>query len=204
MTKKSMLYLGAGILLIAYAVIACIGDPIWRAFGFREYGFQIFKRYGFQIFKIYIQESWGVALVNLMLILIGLVCIANAFVGNGTYDIVLIIFFALLTLSECITFLMNFINMIKYHQLNTWKAWLSVFLQLFPIMAFGGMAGIMLLKDAFGGLYFAPAAIQVVELVLVLFFANFIPIIGVTAMNLILNALLIGGLFILGKAFTDN
>lgn len=194
MTKKSMLYLGAGILLSLYLVFMPICTTAMMTGVFQ---FSNFKLYFFQM-------DWNSMIWHGAMALTALICFAKAFADELVPDIALVGLFGLLTLSKGITFLMNFINMIKYHQLNTWMAWLDVFLQLFPIMAFGGMAGIMLLKDAFGGLYFAPAAIKVVELVLVLIFANFIPMIGVTAVNLILNALFIGGLFILGKAFTDN
>jgi hypothetical protein len=142
------------------------------------------------------------AVINYVwMLLIGLACIAKAYVGDLVPDIAFVGLFGLLTVSSGLIFLTNFIDLIKYPQYNTWVSWLSVLFGVFPIMAYAVMTVILLLKDSFGGLYFAPAAIQVVQLIIRLIFCGFIDL---TIMGFIFSAILIVGLFLLGKAVTDN
>ena len=193
MTKKHLLYIGAGIFFIFYAVLVCMGHPIWSTMAF--------KRYGLQLFTIYVKEAGTAAIINYTLIITGFVCIAKGVVGDLVSDISFVVYFGLMALCAGVTFVSYFIDMLKFHQLNTWIGWVDIFLQTFPVVIFGAMAGIILLKDAFGGLYFAPAAIQLVRLVLALIFSGFIQL---AMMNIVIELLLIVGLFTLGKAATNN
>lgn len=193
MARKSMLYIFAGILLVLYTVISCMSNAMQIT------GIHDFK---FKTLIMFIKLVGIKSIIHYaILLLIGLACIAKSVVGELVSDIAFLGLFGLMTLFTGITFLSYFIDMIKFHQLNTWIAWVNVFFQLFPIIAFGAMTGIILLKDGFGGLYFALAAIMLVQFALVVLLSGFIEL---TIMSIIMELLFIGGLFTFGKAATDN
>ena len=158
MRDKSIWYIGAGMLLIGYAVLSLLGN-VWQWTGGWTGGISHGKM------KFYFREimnfgSW----VSLgALSLTGIVCIAKAFLDDVIPEIGLVGLFGILALIPLVSFFRQFFLMFDYHGFRYFINYVDLFSYLLMIVAFGGMAAIILLKSSFGSLFVLPAIAKVLQ-----------------------------------------
>ena len=156
MEKKSLFYVVGGVLLILSAVLSLFQGAMTFAgmMYYREQSFAMIFKTG--QFRYYIRSMTGMAWLQVAVIIFaGLVLMAKAFLKDAVPDIVLVGLFGVLTAFAGISFLRSFIAF--FREGNFWVKSVSVCTNLLMVVAYGGMAAIILLKDSFGGFFFVPA-----------------------------------------------
>ena len=171
MSKKSLLYVGAGVLMILVAILTFVeGGLVWWGDRFGRYGLEGLS-IDWRVFKdSYYMDMYKESLdfmfwVNIgLLVLAGVVLLAKAFVPDLIPDIALVGIFGLLALMALISVFSGIINMFRrgneYYGIPDFDYCLGSLIGILPtvltLIAFGGMAAIFMFKDGFGRFFFVP------------------------------------------------
>jgi hypothetical protein len=156
MSKKSLLYIGAGVLLILSAIWSLASEAIlmnpW-IFEYEEFFRVLFKM---KYLKHYTQSMGGLTWLAFLITLgTGGVLIAKGLIPDVVPSIALAGAFGLLSLFALIGFVRNFFEI--FNNGRHFLVWVAVLASFLTLVAYGGMAAIIFMKDSFGGLYFVPA-----------------------------------------------
>ena len=206
MRDKSICYIGAGMLLIGYAVLSLLGN-VWQWTG--SISFEIFRHGNMKFYFREIMNFWSWVSFG-ALILTGIVCIAKAFLDDVIPEIGLVGLFGILALVPLVSFFRQFFRMFDYHGFRYFINYVNLFSYLLGVVVFGGMAAIILLKSSFGSLFVLPAIAKVLQAGM----CFIVPVFGlfqtrpygfVLCMVLFLiDMVLVGALIALGKAVNEK
>ncbi len=182
MNKKDLLYIAGGVLL---ALI-----------GLQPYIMRVFTP---EVHKV------GGQIGNIIMILTGLILMAKAFVKDMIPDIALVGLFGVLAIFSGISFLQSFIAL--FREGYFWIKAINVCSNVLMLVAYGGMAAIILLKDSFGGFFFVPAGAVAVKALLA-FVGRFIGMgampMGAYLIIFVFDMVLVGALLAVGMAVNEN
>ena len=207
MSKKGLLYIGGGLLLILSTVLSVILD-VKTSFGMwadKLPSLSYLIEIGF--FKYYMQHMGITQTIQWIIpILIGLVLVAKAFVGDMIPDIVLVGLFGVLALLEGVAFLKSVPLLFRGGDII--EALLSVTMNFLMVLAYGGMAAIIFMKDSFGGFFFVPAAAvgvnALLRLVLYSSVWSYYWSFKVVLLIFLLDMVFAAALFVIGKAVVED
>ena len=159
MDRKSLFYIGGGILLILSVVLSVFQGAIMTSSSILAYKELPPISWMFEsgYFKYYMQNISGMQKLQLILpIIIGLALIVKGVLGDIVPDIALVGLFGIMALFAGVAFLKS--SMALFREGNFWVKLVSVSTNLLMLIAYGGMAAIIFMKDSFGGFFFVPAA----------------------------------------------
>ena len=198
MSKKSLLYIGAGVLLMLMAVLTFVEGALvfsstmdWR-FEKAELSFRVFKDSGY--LRYYMQEvmDFKAWIEIVLLALAGLLLVAKAFVPDFIPDIALVGAFGLLAVLAFFPFIKSFINIFSTDKMEKFNNTLGMLawalMDGLTLAAFGCMAAIILLKSNFGRFFFVPAGVAVLNAGLT-FLANITGMFNMNPLFLAINEL---------------
>lgn len=215
MEKKSLVCIGAGVMLILAAVFAYVGGAV----AFEATMF--FGRKGRISFRIF-QDEWFMEMykshmtfmdwANIILLAVaGVLMLVKAFMPDLLPSVVIGGVFALLAVVALIALFKNVGNL--FHA-GGFKGFLRILIYLFmnvlSVAAFGVMAAIALMKDSFGNFFFVPAAAMAVNAVISAFmgltglFGAMKWAFGSLILFFMFDMMLVMALFAAGMAIKEN
>ena len=206
MSKKSLFYIAGGALLILWAVLSLVegamgmlGYPPLKMF---------FKMHAI---KQYMHTMTFMSWFHFAVwILAGGVLIAKAFVPDMLPNIAIAGLFALLALFALVGFVGDFFALFRGGNARYFVNWIRVFSALLSVVAVGGMAVIIFLKDSFGSLFFVPAAAVAAKAFMWFIirafglFGMFSLSFGVSLILLLIDCVLVAALFAVGMANNEE
>ena len=197
MSKKSSLYRKGGSMLILSVVL-----PLFQSM------IMYFGRISLsELLKSYMQSITIMSKIQLIItISIGVVLIAKAFFGDMIPDIVLVGLFGVLALLEGVAFLKSVPLFFRGGDIIV--GLLSVTMNFLVLLAYGGMAAIIFMKDSFGGFFFVPAAAvgvnALLRLVLYSSVWSYYWSFKVVLLIFLLDMVFAAALFVIGKAVVED
>ena len=168
MSKKSLFYLGAGVLFILAAVLVYVERILLVGAEVSYNGFTI----NLKALRVdWIKEMAKDSMTNLdwmniaFLALVGVVMLVKALMPDLVPDIALVGVFGLLSMVWVGKLAIYVINMGRMGQ-PFMSDMVSLGQDLLMLAAFAGMAAIIFLKDSLGQFYFVPAMLAITSLVI--------------------------------------
>ena len=218
MERKSLFYVVGGVLLILSAALSLFQEALEFSSIMYYYDEGALPRMLFKsgAFRDYVQRMDIMSLIRFgMVLLTGLILIAKAFVKDIVPDIAIVVLFALMAVYWSIPFLQNF--WLFWGEGNFWVKSVFVCTSLLMVVAYGGMAAIILLKDSFGGFFFVPAlAVAGKAFLNFVLYASASTIVkamkmkilympfGMCLLVFVFDMVLVGALFAIGMAVKEN
>ena len=217
MSKKSLFYIGAGVLMILATVLSLISSALvvdgWYFNMMLDHigGEDILSMFK-TIVKRYISMMDGWAWMEFfVMILTGVILIAKGIVPDMLrWEMGIAGLFGLLAVFALIGFAQNFFNLFRDGNIKVFVRWLNILSSLLLLVAFGGMTAIIFMKDSFGSFFFVPAAAlafkEFMWFVIRVFGMFGIPHIGFGAclIILIVDMMLVAALFAAGMANNEK
>ena len=192
MSKKSLLYLGAGALFVLYVLLDVLTVLLMPSL---QQGAMV---------------ELNVTLIPVLLPLaVGLMLITKAFLSDKIPNIILVGLFGLLALLNVVHFF-GFLRFIINNAACGFMDYLILASYFFEGVAYGSMAAIILFKDSFGGFFFVPAAVVAIN-ACISFLVNAFGLFGMPRVgffpciiSLAFNFVLVAALFAAGLANNEE
>ena len=156
MSKKSLLYIGAGVLLILSAIWSLASEALFMNPWLVEHEGIFRILFKMKYLRHYTQSMGGLAWITFLIMLaVGGALIVKGLAPDMVPSVVLAGAFGLLSLFALIGFARNFFEIFKNGR--HFLVWVSALSSFLTLVAYGGMTAVIFMKDSFGGLYFVPA-----------------------------------------------
>lgn len=223
MSKKSLFYMAGGALLFLMAVLTFLesalsfSSTMYPYFEKAQLSLKMFKLDGY--FRHFMREGMNFqAWARIILLaLAGIVCLVKAFMPDLIPSIALGGIFGLLAVFALVGFTRGFIQVFRAEGFGHFIGLaINLLSSLLTLVAFGGMAAIIILKDCLGNLFFVPAAAAGVGAVIA-FFVNLgvtrslhiwaftvVWTFGASLLFLIIDCVLVAALFAVGMANNEE